>query len=167
MTLGRPRKYEETLVHKGLAIPESMWLYIQDVMADKNTNFNELMITIIMSADKKIYYQVLDKMKDLQDSISKDINVNKDLLSKLSNSKNIKFDLFSDITPDNNISKYVTKKKGYVKELLLVNTLSWVVDFLYKKLEQEYLIKLIKIDKPNITKKLIEREVLVIREELK
>ena len=167
MALGRPRKYEETLIHKGIAIPESMWLYVQDIMADKNSNFNELMIAIIMSADKKIYSQVLDKMKELQESISKDINQNKDLLNKLTNSKNIKFDLFSDITPDTNVTHFVVKQKGYVKELLSNNATSWVVDFLYKKLEQDYLIKLIKIDKPNITKKLIEREILIIKGELK
>lgn len=166
MALGRPKKYNEVLYHKGVVLPESMWLYIQDIMKDRNTNFNELMIAFIESADKKIYEQVLNNMKEIQESISKDIEVNKELVSKLKNT-NLKFDLFSDITPDNNITHFVQKQKGYVKELLGSNTTSWVVDYLYKKLEQDYLIKLIKIDKPNITKKLIEREVLIIKEEIK
>lgn len=164
MKLGRPKKYNEKLINKGLALPESLEAYLKDLSEEKNTSFNELIISYIISANKDLQSQILNNMKEIQESISNDIKVNKDLLSKLKNT-NLKFDLFDKIEPDERITKYVRTQKEKIVKMILNGhtTLNDIVDIIYNELEGILIKKGNYIKKRNMTKLLIKQEILIIK----
>lgn len=162
MVLGRPKKYNERLINKGLALPESLEIYLKDLAEEKNTSFNELIIAYIISANKELHSQILKNMKELRESISQDIKINKELVSKLKNT-NIKFDLFSKIEPDEKVSKFIIRDKERICKLRdLGNTIDKITDLVYMDLEKELIKEGQYIKKVNMTKLLIKQEVLNI-----
>ena len=165
--MARPKKYNSDLLIKSIAIPKDLFDYLKDLKDEHNLSFNELMINMLVSADKNLSQQTISKIEELKQVIAQHSNQNKELVKQLNQTKKFTItNMFSELGHNKELDIFLEEYKPKLKKIYKKGTIG--IDeytrVIYNKFEDYMLLKSKTITKKRLISKLIRKFIL---EELK
>lgn len=165
--MARPKKYNTDLLIKSVAIPRDLLDYLNDLKDEYSLSFNELIINMLISSDKKLSEQTISKIEQLKHIIIQHNKQNQELTKQLNETKKFTVsNMFSKLGHNKELDDFLSKYKKKLKQIYNPGNINKddFIKVIYNKFEDHMLLNNQTITKKRLITKLIRKFVL---EELK